>query len=132
MPEWKDDHSIGDNERLWRRVHPTQITFEAESGEPRISSGVFSTGDGLSVSIASETTTEALLKNYPEHSLIEFEAGVARSLGCVVVRDPTDDDPAHAVVWGPKSHGRLNKTQMDALRQAAKMIIYRSSTRQRD
>lgn len=79
MPERQDDQSIGNNEHLWRRVHPIQITFDNDTGEPRVSSGVFSTGDGLSVSIASETTIEALLRNYPEHSVVEFEAGVARS-----------------------------------------------------
>lgn len=125
MPERQDDRSIGNNERLWRRVHPTQIDFDNETGEPRVSSGVFSTSDGLSVSIASETTIETLLRNYPEHSVVEFEVGVARSVGCVVVRDPTRDDPAHALVWGPKSRGRLNPTQRNSLRNAARVILYR-------
>jgi len=125
VPEWQDDQSIGNNERLWRRVHPTQVDFDKETGEPRVSSGVFNTGDGLSVSIASETTIETLLRNYPEHSVVEFEAGVARSVGCIVVRDRTLDDPAHALVWGPKSRGRLNKTQMETLRNAATLKLYR-------
>lgn len=129
MPERQDDQSIGNNEHLWRRVHPIQITFDNDTGEPRVSSGVFSTGDGLSVSIASETTIEALLRNYPKHSVVEFEAGVARSQGCIIVRDPTPDDPAHALVWGPKSRGRLNKTQMETLRNTATLRFYRPSTR---
>lgn len=130
MPERQDDWSIGNNERLWRRVHPKQIDFDTETGEPRVSSGVFSTGDGLSVSIASETTIETLLRNYPEHSVVEFEAGVARSVGCIVVRDPTLDDPAHALVWGPKSRGRLNPTQRDTLRNAAILRLYRRPPRE--
>lgn len=128
MPKWQDDQTIGNHERLWRRVHPIQITFDNDLGEPRVSSGVFSTGDGLSVSMASETTIEALMRNYPEHSVVEFEAGVARSQGCIVVRDPTPDDPAHALVWGPKSRGRLNKTQMETLRNAARLVLYRQPT----
>ena len=123
MPERQDDRSIGNNERLWRRVHPFQIDWTANP--PRVSSGAFNTSEGLSVSIALETTIESLTRNYPEDSVVEFDVGFTRSLGCIIERDPTQDDPAHALVWGPKSRGRLNKTQMNSLRNAARVILYR-------
>lgn len=123
MPERQDDPTIGKSERLWRRIHPFQINWNANP--PIVSTGAFNTSDGLSVSIASETTLEALTQSHPEDSVVEFEAGFARSLGCLIFRDPTEEDPAHALVWGPKSRGRLSKTQMDSLRNAATVLIYR-------
>lgn len=124
MPtEREDDQSIGNSERLWRRIHPGQINWDASP--PRVSSGAFNTKDGLSVSIASETTLEALTQDHPEDSIVEFEVGFARSLGCVIVRDRTEEDPAHALVWGPRSGGRLSQTQKDSLRNSATVRIYR-------
>jgi hypothetical protein len=120
-----DDPSIGDNEQLWRRVHPAQININSQTGGHHLSSAVFSTRKEVSVAIASETTLEALLANYPEHSVIEFTVGSARSAGCTVVRDPLPDDPAHALVCGSRSEGRLNKTQQNLLKQASIWILFK-------
>lgn len=117
MPEAQNDPSIGNGERVWRRVQPTQIDWACTP--PRVSSAAFSTTDGLSVSLASETTIEALTQNYPEHSVVEFEVGFARSLGCGIIRDPTEDDPSHCLVFGPKARGRMTQTQNNSLRAAA-------------
>jgi hypothetical protein len=122
-PERQNDESISNGERLWRRVQPTQINWEIYP--PVVSTGAFNTTDGMSVSIASETTIEALTTNYPEDSVVEFEVGFARSLGCIVVRDPTTEDPAHAVLWGPRLRGRLQQSQKNALRNASKLIVTR-------
>ena len=116
MPEQRDDPSISDSELLWRRVHPFQIDWKVNPA--RVSSGAFNTANGLSVSIASETTLTAITIKFPEDSVVQFEVSLARSLGCKIERDPTDDDASHALVWGPKAHGRLSKTQMDNLRNA--------------
>lgn len=123
MPDREDDQSIGNSELLWRRIHPSQIDWNANP--PRVSSGAFNTTDGLSVSIASETTIEALTRIYPHDSVVEFEAGFARSLGCIIQRDETPDDPAHALVWGPRSRGRLTQSQMNRLRNGATVKLYR-------
>lgn len=123
MPPRPDDSSIGDNEILWRRVHPTQIDLIAETGLPDVSSGTFSTREEVSISIASEGVLEDFVRDYPEHSVIEFTAGAARALGCTVVRDPQPNDPAHALVCGTRSRGQLNKTQQELLNQASRLIV---------
>ena len=120
MPERQDDSSIGKAERLWRRVHPGQINWTVEP--PEVSTGAFNTTDGMSVSIASETTIERISALYPEDSIYEFPAAVARQLGCVLQRDPTDEDPAHALVHGTRERSRLTKTQFKTLRDAATLV----------
>ncbi len=104
-------------------IQPFHI--DPDTGNPEISSGVFSTGEELSVAIASKTSIEALLSEYPEHSVVEFEAAAARSAGCTVVRDPLPGDDAHALVCGPKSHGRLNKTQQETLKRQSRLVCFR-------
>lgn len=121
MPERQNDESIGNSERLWRRVHPYQIKWTLNP--PVVSTGAFNTADGVSVSIASETTLELLTQNYSEQSVVEFQAGYARSLGCILQRDPTPEDPAHVLVWGPKARGRLNSKQLDGLSCNAVIIL---------
>lgn len=86
--------------------------------------------DGLSVSISSETTLENVTRNYPEDSVVEFEVGIARSLECIIYRDPTTEDPAHAIVWGPRARGRLSKNHVDTLRNSATVRLYRWPTRE--
>ena len=122
MPQRPDDPSIGDNERLWRRVHPTQIRTNNETGELEVSSAAFSTREELSVAIASETNLTIFLQNNFQHRVVEFTAGAARAANCTVVRDPKPDNLAHALVCGSKSHGQLNKTQQEQLKQACRLI----------
>ncbi len=125
MPQQPDDPTIDGTERLWRRVHPIQIDIDPETGNPEINSGVFSTGEEISVAIASATSIEALLRGYPEHSVVEFEAAAARSAGCTVVRNPLPGDDAHALVCGPKSHGRLKKSQQETLKKHSRLVCFR-------
>jgi hypothetical protein len=123
VPQRPDDPSIGGDERLWRRVHPTQIELNPHTRQPDVSSGVFSTREEVSVTIASETTQADFLRDYPDHSVIEFTAGAARALGCTVVRDAQPHDPAHALVCGNRSRGQLNKTQQELLNQASRLVV---------
>ena len=129
MPQRPDDPSIGDEERLWRRVHPKQIDLSSETGEPEVSSGAFSTREELSIAISSQTTLETFVFNYPEHSVVEFTAGAARVLGCSVVRDPLPNDPAHALLCGPRSRGRLTQSQKELLKQVSRLILFKSPER---
>lgn len=122
MPQRPDDLTINDSERLWRRVHPTQIHTDTETGEPEVSSAAFSTREEISVSIADETNLTAFLRDYLQHSVVEFTAGAARAANCTIVRDPLPDDPAHALVCGSRSHGQLNKTQQELLKQTSRII----------
>ena len=123
MPQRPDDPSIDDGERLWRRVHPTQIELNPQTRQPDVSSGTFSTREEVSVSIASESVLADFLRDNPDHSVIEFTAGAARALGCTVVRDPQPNDPAHALVCGTRSRGQLNKTQQELLNQASTLVV---------
>lgn len=125
VPQRPDDPTIDGSQRLWRRVHPIQIRIDPETEDPEISSGVFSTDQELSVALASETTIETLLGEYPEYSVVEFEAVDARSTGCTVVRCPLPGDPAHALVCGPRSRGRLNKTQQQYLKTHSRLVVFR-------
>jgi len=131
VPQRPDDPSISENERLWRRVHPVQIDLDPQTRQPDVSSGAFSTREEVSVAIASQTTLAAFILNYPEHSVIEFTAGAARAAGCTVVRDPLPDDPAHALVCGPRSRGQLNKTQQELLQQASTVVLFRRAGQNR-
>jgi hypothetical protein len=126
VPQRSDDPTINDSERLWRRVHPNQIRTDTETGEPEISSAAFSTREEVSVSIADETNLTAFLRDYPQHSVVEFTAGAARAANCTIVRDPLPDDLAHALVCGSRSHGQLSKTQQERLKQASRIIVRRA------
>jgi len=48
------------------------------------------------------------LKNYPQHSLVRFPAGIARSNNQSVVHVPLADNVAHAEVRGPKTRAVKN------------------------
>lgn len=113
MPnEWIDDQSISDSEILWRRILPRYIKSDPSTGKPVPSSAAIRTKE-MSVHISSLTTVEKALADYPDCSLISFSAGVVRSQGCIIIRDPIKDDPSqrddpsHALVC-KKS---LNKAQ---------------------
>lgn len=121
MPESHNDPTISDSERLWRRIHPVHIKME--SGEPRPSSAAFrSKTDRISVAIASLTTPETVLANYPRHSLAEFGVGFARSTGCGVVRNPLPSDPAHALLNGTASRGHLTKSEARRIAGQARWV----------
>jgi hypothetical protein len=124
VPPRADDPTISDSERLWRRVHPSQIHKGTETGDPEVSSAAFSTRDEVSVAIAGETNLAAFLRDYPQHSVVEFSAGAARAANCAIVRDPLPADPAHALVCGSRSHGQLSKTQQERLKQASRIIFF--------
>ena len=112
MPEPIDDVSIGDDERLLRRIRPDDVFVEPETGERRPSSATFiSRSNIISVDLASLTTPEKALANYPRHVLVEIDVRIVRSLGCKVVRDPLPDNPSHALLIGSAPDGRMTKSQ---------------------
>ena len=123
QPDRKDDPTIHNDERLWRRVPPGQIIWDSNLSGYRPSSAVFRPSDEMSVDIASLTTPEAVLFNYAQYSLIEFEAGVARNEGCIIVRDPLPENPSHALVCGSNAEGRLTKSQAKNISRYSRWII---------
>lgn len=126
MPVPLDDPTVSNDERLWRRVGPSQIITNPETGESRPSSAVFRSTNEISVARASLTTPAATLENYPKHSLVEFEARVARLAGCIVVCDPLPDDRAHALVYGSGANGRLTKTQAKKIAGQARWVRFQA------
>jgi len=113
VPEPIDDVSIGDDERLLHRVRPNDVVVDAATGQRRPSSATFkSKSNIISVDLASLTTPEKALANYPRHMLVEIDVGTVRSIGCKVVRDPLlPDNPAHALVYGSRPDGGMTRSQ---------------------
>ena len=124
MPEqgFVDDPTILDDDDLFRRVSPEQIVADEKSeGGFRLSTAAF-TPIELSVDVAKETTPAKCLDTYPEHSLVAFRAGLARSVNQIVTRAPVPDNSAHALVIGRK--GAPTKR---TLRDGSRWIVYQKA-----
>lgn len=111
-----DDPKIEADARLWRRIHQSWFVPIANSGEHRVSSQAFQNGktsdgrqaDHMSVTLADHPSApaspnEAVSGKYAGYGLLEFSAGLARSLGQGVTHTPTAEEPAHGSVTGDKS-----------------------------
>lgn len=117
---YQDDVSIGDDERLFRRVHIAQLVRDDDTGLARVSSGVFKDKE-LSINIESVLvmaggSPAACLQNQRTHKLLFITAGNAREFKQAVCRDPLPDDPSHGIVYGSKN----NRKVYEGLRDAAK------------
>jgi hypothetical protein len=99
-----DDPTISDETELWRRIPHAQICYDANLGRQRPESWAFSDdpdGQPMSVFIGPELASpQAALAGLEGFAAIK--AGLARALNQAIVRDPTPEQPAHAVVRGPK------------------------------
>ena len=111
-----DDLTVPDDEPLWRRIPKENLVKDQNSAGVRISSAAFSNdadGEVMSVMLASimETTggTEKALAGHETFGLAVITAKDARALKQIIVRDPLDDEPGHAVVVGTKSPGTRKK-----------------------
>lgn len=110
--EPSDDHTIVDGAVLWRRIHPRWVVRADDQGN-RVSSAAFDNSpDGSSTSvlladIVTETGRSAtdVLLGFEGYGLASLTAGAARSCHQGVVRDPVEDEPAHAIVFGNKTRG---------------------------
>jgi len=125
-----DDSSICDEERLWRRIIPQWIV-PTEDGKLRPSSSAFLDGytGEVSVHIAALTDQYKALEGRPNDSLVEIKAGLPRSLGHAIVRDPTEQDPSHALICPPPEKPRKQR-KSDARRMAeeAQWIVLKPSS----
>ena len=110
MPDYTDDPTILNDADLWRRIHPDHIVPDNSLEDVRISSAAFKDhpdGSPMSVLLAdvvSETGREPAdaLAGYGDYAMAAFTAGLARECAQGVARQPFDDEPAHAVVFGDK------------------------------
>ena len=102
-----DDPSISDDAELWRRIPPWHFYRDEKLGRVRPSKAAFEDdGDGspMSVVLAADAGAPgSALAGHAGFALAAITAGLARSCGQGVVRDPTPDEPAHAVVIGRKT-----------------------------
>ncbi len=132
MPRVEDDPAIGDDERLWHRIHPSQVERDEsgqivrdENGRARVISGAFRdhAGEGTSVHIASLADLEALRRRFPEYGLMEITAEEARRAGCIVVPAPEPEDRSHALLMRRENPPmRLTKNQARDIRNSARWI----------
>ncbi len=118
QPLYRDDASIADEDRLFRRIHLTQIVKDDDTGLARISSGAFRDKE-LSVNIESVLLSDGkvpghCLRNYLTHKLAAITAGEARQYQQAVCRDPLPHDPSHGLVWGSKNSRRVHLGLTDA------------------
>ena len=110
--EEKDDLTILDTDRLFRRVPPNQwITFS--DGTSRISSSLFK-HERMSINIESLMIQQArrpedTLQGYPTHYLTSIIAAEVRKFALPIVND-TDppNDPAHGLILGKKKDSFAN------------------------
>lgn len=116
-----DDPTIPDSEILWRRIPPWHIVEDANRGGRRVSSAAFSDDPDrqpMSVVLASESTLARVLAGHAGFGVAGLSARMVRALGLGIVRAPTPDEPAHAVVIGPKSQRTRRR-----LRDAAQWVF---------
>lgn len=122
--ERQDDVTIPNQERLFRRIHLTQIVRDEDTGLARVSSGAFRDKE-LSINIesvlhGSGETPDACLRNHQAHKLVSFTAGRARELQQLICADPEPpDNLSHGLVCGSKSSRRIN----EGLRDSAEWVI---------
>lgn len=101
-----DDKGIADDWDLWRRVSSQFTVPDENHGGRRPSSQAFQNARGtdrMSVIVGRETPgPEQAIAGHEGYGVASFLAGLARACGQSVRRDPTRDQPAHALVIGPK------------------------------
>jgi hypothetical protein len=115
---YRDDPSISDTAILWRRIPPDLIVYDADLGRRRPKSQAFTNhrdGSPMSVVIATEAGgLDAVLAGHEGYALAAFAAGLARACGQGIARDPLADNPAHAVVFGPKTTAARRRLAREA------------------
>lgn len=122
MPEIQDDLSIGADEQLIRRVRRKDIVFDSQIGQFRPESGCFRSDDFISVHIASLTSPDLVLQDYPGFSLAGITVRELRAFDCKIVRDAQPEDPSHALVFGTAPGNFVSKTQAKKIVKACRWI----------
>lgn len=104
---WRDDPTIADDAILWRRIRPDWIVFDQNTGRYRPTSQAFHDSRGghpMSVHLAEiAQRPEVVLAGQEGYGLVSFTSGLAREMSQAIVRDPTPNDPSHALVAGRKT-----------------------------
>ena len=120
--QWVDDSTISNDALLWRRIAPRDIRIDPQTGHETVSSAAFRTQQ-MSVHIASLTNIQNVLANYPNDRLAQFRAREVRAVGCIVIGNPLQDDPSHALVCRNDDHTqRLTKFQARQIANSAQLV----------
>jgi hypothetical protein len=115
--EYRDDPTIPDEAELWRRIPHWHVHFDVRLNRLRPASAAFDDDpdSDMSVVLADETPgPDAVLAGHQGFALAAITAGLARACGLGVVRDPLPDNPAHAVVFGPKTNAVIRRLARQA------------------
>ena len=116
MTEPAGPDRIQDDELVLRRVSLRETGPPDNQGRTRINSDAFIQNglDGdVSVYLASETTPEAITREYRLHHVAQLEVGEIRAVGLDVVRDPKEGDLGQCNIVERKTRGiarRLART----------------------
>src|SRR5688500_6103157 len=125
--DWKDDNELSNTEFLWRRIKREYIKT-AQTGSGFVASQQAYRTREISFYIASQTTVQAVLADYPTDSLTAIPVSYIRNdLGLIVVRDPTDTDPnpAHRIV-GRKDHICITGSPAKKIANRAEWVVLKN------
>jgi len=124
-----DDATIGNEEPLYYRVYPDtrSLVRIPASGEYRPSSGSFRSDGPQSVNLGSLATPQET-RDQETSSIFHvaaFSAGIARMVGCRIIREPLPGNHAHALVYGnhKSSNGALTKSQKKRIADRARIVL---------
>jgi hypothetical protein len=115
--DYSDDHTILDTVALYRRIPPQWVVLDENLGRVRPTSQAFQNspnGTPMSVALSDVLfelgrTPESLLTGLEGFGLASITAGLARGCGQGIKRDPTPEEPAHALVFGKKTASVKNR-----------------------
>jgi len=122
-----DDPSIPDDSYVLRRIPPSEVTADCDSGwKPRPKSSNFADNrEKGPVSIVlscllrkAERNDQDVLSGHPGFFLVRIPVRIIRALGLDVVASPTSAEPAHGLIVGTKTTSIRKK-----LARAAEWIV---------
>lgn len=131
MCDRPDDPSIPNEERLWRRIRSDWVYRLSDPPRPTSAAFKDNLSGEVSAFIASLTTTDTMLpQDRATDSLAEITAGLARSAGYKVVRDPdgglVPNDASHVVLCPPPGLGKKRLTKAAVtLAEGATWVVLR-------
>lgn len=122
IARYVDDNTIPNQAKLLRRIPPCFFIRDENLGRMRPSSAAFDDhpdGSPMSVVLADGVreagrTPDSVLVGYTDYALAMITAGTARECHQNIVRDPTPEEPAHAVVFGRKTKAVKRKFALEA------------------
>jgi hypothetical protein len=96
-----DDNDLGAERILYRRIRPEWLIFEDGACRPQSVAFIDRHTYEVSVFVGDMSDVGALMKDFPDQSLVGFKAALPRSCQGIVARTPENPDPAHRVLCYP-------------------------------